>query len=411
MALFEYKGIKKDSGKKTVDFIWAKNSEDARQKLTYQLMIDITVKEVPEKRIKRKLGLQAVKRRDMISFLKKFSDLLKRGIMPDTALDIINTSVENKTIELAIYQMVIEIKGNGENFPTAFKAATEMFFPEIVPENCLTIIEAGNKAGPEGLLKALKASVTLLEKSDMLNRKIMAALTYPIFLIITSVSIVIYLFSFTIPRIIEIFGDLTSKELPILTRALLVFSGFMEKYWFILIIIFAVICIIYQILSRHIKFGLKIDRLKISIPYLGTIIRKRAIANFSSTLSILLSGGLDIMHSLEGAAKVHENRLFKESIQDIILNVRQGETLAGSISKHRDIFYPDVASLIHVGEKIAELPSMLEHISVTYEEEIDYRISYLTTLLEPVIILVMGLIVGITIIAILTPLFELSGIG
>jgi len=244
------------------------------------------------------------------------------------------------------------------------------------------------------------------ESQVKLRNKIWATMTYPVMMLFIGLGVMVFLFTFVIPQVTRVFEDL-GQALPLPTLVLISISNFFRFYWWVII---GVILILTFALAKYIKTPkgkVVYDRLILKAPLFGKIIKLIAISRFSRTLSTLLASGVPLIASMDIVKAVVNNSVLSKVLEDTKDRVREGEALSEPL-KRSGMFPSMVIQMITVGERSGELERMLSKVSDAYDNEVDTTVAGLTSLLEPVMILVMGVIVLFVVLSILLPIFEMS---
>ncbi|MCF7878214.1 MAG: type II secretion system F family protein, partial [Candidatus Omnitrophica bacterium] len=241
-------------------------------------------------------------------------------------------------------------------------------------------------------------------QEDQMRAKINSALAYPVFIVFVGIATVMVLLTFVVPKLTSLFGEI-GQELPLPTKILIGFTGMLRSYWYILAAI--IISAIWGIKRLMINNKEVVDRVKLKIPLLGAIIKKRELERFANTSKVLLAGGTPVFKAIEIASLTLENRLIKNSLEEVQKDVVNGVQIGKSLKKY-EVFPGFMSDMIAVGEKGGMLDVALSEISDFYQQDIDKNLKTITTLIEPVTILFMGLVIGFIVFAMLLPIFELN---
>jgi len=405
MPVFEYKALNK-KGKKTSGIITADGPAAARLKLSQDLVFPTEIKEViattkrffPGTFLPRFSGVRRINPVEVTTALRQLATLVSSGL---PLLDCLNGLVEQteqdqlKKVFTQIRERVVE----GSSLSHAMAA-----HPAIFDQIYVNMVKAGETGGALDII--LKRLSDFSEKRMKLKKKIEAAMTYPLFLLMISSIILLFLMSFVMPKVIGVFKGM-ELALPWATRALILATNFMRQFWWLvgigLITIFAMV-------SAWVKTdrGRWIwDRMRLHIPIFGRLHQKAVIARFTKTLSILLKSGIQLVDSMEIARLSMGNRVMEDAIKDSIRLVGEGSGFATPLKK-TGRFPPLVVQLIRAGEQSGELDDMLAKAAEVYEDDVETTITSLTSVIEPAIILAMGLIVGFIVLAILLPIFDMT---
>jgi len=244
------------------------------------------------------------------------------------------------------------------------------------------------------------------EHQQALRGRFKAALAYPAFMSLIGTVVLFFLITFIVPNITKIFTDM-HQTLPLPTMVLIEVSNFLLSFWWVILLAFLVGIVILKQSKKRPGVHYIWDKLKLHIPILGPINQKIALARFGRTLGSLLQSGVPLISALQIVGKIVDNSLIAKAIDSAVDDIQEGKSLAGTLDQSR--WFPSiVVQMISVGEQSGELEGMLNKIADTYEREIESHIMALTSMLEPVMILVMGLIVGFVVISILLPIFEMN---
>lgn len=343
---------------------------------------------------------RTVKVVDISRFTRQFAAMISAGLPLIQCIDVLSEQTENRSLANALRQVSNNVQ-SGSSLSEAFGK-----HPKVFNKFYCNMIEAGEKAGNlDGVLKRLADH---LEKAHSLIRKVKGAMTYPLIVLIVSVGATALLLTFVVPKFAEMFIDF-GGELPVPTLVVMAISEFFKKY-FLLIIGF--ICVIILLLNRYRKTekGAYIfDSILLKIPIVGDLQRKSSISRFSQTLATLLNSGINILNALSITAKTAGNKVLEKGILNTIDRISSGQSIAEPLSE-TGLLPPMVIHMISVGEKTGDMSSMLFKISDFYEEEVDTAVDALTSVLEPIMIVFLGLLIGGILIAMYLPLFNVMNL-
>jgi type IV pilus assembly protein PilC len=263
------------------------------------------------------------------------------------------------------------------------------------------------KAGEAGgvLDEVLRRLSEFMEKSEKLKKKVIGALIYPAAVVLIAGGILVLIITVIIPKFEEMFTEM-DITLPGLTLLLIRVSNFMVSFWYMLLFAPILFIVVYQIVRRTSVGGYVIDRLKLYIPIFGGIIRKTAIARFTRTLGTLINSGVAILEALEIMEGATGNKVVSKAIRDVHDSIKEGEDIAGPM-RESGVFNEMVVNMVDVGEETGELDRMLIKVADSFDEDVDNTVAALMSLLEPIIVIALGLAVGFIVIALFMPLIEL----
>jgi type IV pilus assembly protein PilC len=224
---------------------------------------------------------------------------------------------------------------------------------------------------------------------------------------IVAVGVTIAMLKWIVPVFAKMFSDL-GAELPGPTQIVLQISDLLNEYFWVFILLVVALVVVYKLIGRTANGRLQIDKAKLRIPAVGTLIRKSSVARFSRTLGTLISSGVSILDALDTTARTAGNRVVHDAIKKATLSIAEGDTITGPL-KESGVFPPMVIQMISVGEKTGGLDEMLNKIADFYDEEVDAAVAALTSLIEPVVIVVMGAVIGGILISMYLPMFDIIG--
>lgn len=340
----------------------------------------------------KKLGLK-----ELNIFTQQLRTLIRSKVELLSSLSILYKQTDNSHLKQIILDLHNIVK-DGKTFSEGLSK-----YPQVFSALYVNIIRSGETSGR--LDEALSQLSEFLEKEQDLRMKIRTALAYPVLMLIVGIATIFVLFSFVIPRLLGIFADFQSV-LPLPTRILLKVSSFMHQGWFWII----GLVILMVFFFRRQKVSSKnrsIDLLKVHLPLLGELTRKQAVARFSRTLALLLHSGIPVFQSLCVAIPTLENKIFIQQLEAVHKEVLAGSTLSKSLGKVAFI-PPFIIQMISVGEEGGRLEEVLTEIASTYTQESETILKIITSLIEPLVILCLGLFLGLIIMAMLLPIFQIN---
>jgi type II secretory pathway component PulF len=314
------------------------------------------------------------------------------------ALDTILGQTQNRYLKSILAEVISRIK-DGKSFSEALGN-----YPDVFSNLYISMIKAGEIGG--NLEETLSRLEDFSQKEQELKSTIKGALAYPAFIAVVGALTISILIGFVIPRLIVMFQDM-GEILPLPTRILIATAGFLKGYWwFILSIVFIIVFICIRRFKNP-EGRIAIDRLKLKLPLAGVIIQKIEISRFARTLGTLISSGIDIIPALEIAGGVINNVIMKQEIRRFQEEIHQGGSFTTSI-KNSKFFPVFVTNIVSVGEEAGTLERSLLQVADEYSKEIERTLKTLTRLVEPAMILLMGLIVGFIVISMLLPIFQID---
>ncbi|MDB4875028.1 MAG: pilus assembly protein PilC [Gemmatimonadetes bacterium] len=346
--------------------------------------------------VKKKRG-GSIKMRDIVIFTRQFSTMINSGLPLVQALDILAQQSENPALKDTTRQVVFDVE-SGNTVADALRK-----HPKAFTELYVNMVAAGEAGGI--LDTILMRLAVFMEKNDALVRKVKGAMIYPgVIMSVAAIAITVLLL-FVIPTFQSMFAS-ANIPLPLPTRIVIGMSSLLKSYWWLVIVVVVSGMFLLRRYYATSAGKLVIDRLLLKAPVLGDVLRKSAVSRFTRTLGTLISSGVSILDGLEITAKTSGNRVIQDAIMESRASIAGGETIAAPLKKSQ-VFPPMVISMIAVGEQTGGLDEMLTKIADFYDEEVDAAVSGLLALMEPVMIVFLGVVVGGMVIAMYLPIFDM----
>ncbi len=342
-------------------------------------------------------GGKKVKLKQLAVFSRQFATMINSGLPILRALGILSEQSDNKELARILEASRLDVE-RGASLSQAFQK-----HPKVFNDLYISMVKSGETGG--SLDDTLLRLATMLEREVQLRGKIKAAMTYPIAVLGLVGLIMTAMLLFVVPQFKSIYGQL-GGSLPVPTKVLLLMSDVFKKLWWLLIIgAFAG------------RFALKrfkatengravIDRIKLRVPVFGSLFHKTALSRFASTLSMLMHAGVPILGALDIVSDTVNNRVLSSAVTDVQSSVREGESIAKPLGGHA-VFPPMVVQMIAVGEETGQVDTMLEKVAQFYDQEVEATVDALTSLIEPILIAVIGACVGAAVIALYMPMFNI----
>jgi type IV pilus assembly protein PilC len=346
------------------------------------------------------INIGGVPMKEKVVFMRQMATMIGAGLPLTRALEIMVQQAGNPLFKRVLGEVLASVQ-SGKSLSTSFKEQPEIFDPIT-----LNLIDAGEQSGK--LQVILERLATELEEKNTLSSKFKSALIYPIIILVVIIAVIVLMMFVLVPSMASIYSDF-GAQLPWTTTALINISTFFTKYWWAILVVLAVLIIgiKYYLDSKVGKRNW--DKIVLKIPVIGNIVTKMQLSQFTRLLSLLLGSGLSIMKSLELTADSLSNTMFKETVLDAKEEVEKGGALA--IPLARSPYFPLlVSSMVAVGEETGEIDTVLTKVSEYYKEEVDNATTNLSSILEPVFLILMGLVIGFIALAVYMPMFQLSSV-
>lgn len=400
MAVKTFKWVGRDrAGSSQRGQIQAENEAQARTMLRQQQIIASTVRPAPKEIHFSLPGFGSkVRDRDIVIYTRQFATMIDAGLPLVQCLGVLEDQTENPALASTIGKVKLHVEG-GQTYAEALKA-----YPNVFSDLYVNMVAAGELGGILDTILARLASY--IEKAVALKAKIKSAMTYPAAIVGVAVLIVIFLLVFVIPQFAKMFEEF-GATLPAPTRFVMAISHFAKNY-----ILFAIVGVVVG--SRLFRYYYKtyrgrrvVDAILLKLPVVGMLLKKIAVAKFTRTLGTLISSGVPIIDGMEIVAKTSGNAIVEDAIIGAIASIKEGESMSKPLLE-ADVFPPMVIQMIAVGEQTGALDAMLAKIADFYDEEVDISVASLTSLMEPMIMVLLGAIIGGVVVAMYLPIFKLA---
>jgi len=398
-TIYEWKG-KNPKGRKVKGEMEAESPDQVKQNLARRKITPTKIKKKPKDLFENiELFQPKVKESDVIIFSRQFSTMIDAGLPLLQCLDILQSQQENPTFKKNLKKIKESVE-SGETFADSLKK-----FPKVFNELFINMVAAGEAGGIlDVILKRLSA---YMEKMAKLKRQVKGAMTYPIITIIIAIIVVSIILVFVIPVFSSMFADF-GATLPAPTLLVIALSEFaIGNIGYIIGGVYAVSFIIRRTYASK-KGRIFMDDMFLRLPVIGILIRKVAVAKFTRTTSTMLASGVSILEVLDIVAKTSGNKIIEFAIQDVKTGIAEGRSMADPLLES-GVFPSMVCSMIAVGESTGALDTMMEKIADFYDDEVDQAVKNLTDMIEPFMLVFLGVIVGGLVISMYLPIFTMAG--
>jgi type IV pilus assembly protein PilC len=353
------------------------------------------------KEISFSMGRQKIKKRAVAVFTRQLATMIDAGLPLVQSLDILAMQQENKAFKEVIKNIKEDVEG-GSTFAGALRK-----HPKAFDELYVNLVVAGEEGGI--LDNVLNRLAVYIEKAEALKKKIKSAMVYPSAIVAVAIIVVAVLMIFVIPVFSKVFGEM-GHTLPLPTLIVIGISNLLKRYIFFVIVVLVILAFMLRRYYATEKGKMAIDSLILKLPVFGMLFRKVAVARFARTLSTLITSGVPILDGLIITSKTAGSKPIEYAIMKARTSISEGETIAEPLARS-EVFPPMVTQMIAVGESTGALDSMLTKIADFYEEEVDVAVGTLTSLLEPMLMVFLGVTVGGVVIAMYLPIFKIATVG
>ena len=340
-----------------------------------------------------------IKEQEVVIFTRQFATMIDAGLPLVQCLDILSRQAENKEFAKVIGQVKTDVE-SGDSLADALRK-----HPKVYGNFYVNMVEAG-EAG--GMLDSILARLAAyMEKAAALKSEVRGAMVYPAVIVSIAILVVVFLLIYVIPVFAEMF-DSFGGTLPAPTRFVMYLSDLVQAYILYAVPLVVALFLLFKRFYRTDKGRLVVDKLVLKFPVFGPLVQKVAVAKFTRTLGTLISSGVPIIDALEITARTAGNKVVEGAVLSLITSIKEGETIAEPLSREA-IFPPMVVQMIEVGESAGALDAMLNKIADFYDEEVDTAVKALTKLMEPMLMVFLGTVVGGMVVAMYLPIFKIAG--
>lgn len=380
-------------------FVVAANITKAEQLLANNGLVIISL-EVQHENYLNKLEdlLNRVNYKDLVVFSRQLSTLVAARVPILQSLRILENQLTSKGLIIVVRNLIADIE-SGQSLSLAMARN-----PEVFGNVYVSLVRSGEAAGT--VSESLSYLADQLEKDYDLRSKVKAALTYPGFVLSALVIVGVLMFKFVLPSLVGVLKE-QGADLPVISKGLIAFTDFFQVYWWLVLLVFIGTIVglrfyIYSTAGRYLW-----DKFKTRVPLIGPLMQKIYMARFSRNLSTLVAGGIPIIQALKIISEVINNQVYREILLEAADQVTNGKTISDSLAKHVE-FPPLVTQMVRVGEQTAALDTILLKLANFYEKEVDAQIGTLSSLLEPIIMVILGIGVGLLVAGVLLPIYNLA---
>lgn len=402
MAIYSYKGIDK-SGKEVKGTISAENLTPAKARAKAMGIMLIEISEQTSTTMKKNVGLSfgnSVSIADLALMTRQLATLLRAKIQVVEAFSALVDQTDNPRLKITLS----EIRQKVNEGSSLAKALSD--YPKIFDNVYVNMVDAGETSGTLEVVLLRLADFT--ESQLKLKNKIKGAMTYPMIMMVAGGSMIAIIFMFVIPKITKIFINM-KRELPLQTKICVWISNFLLNYWWLILLAgFAA----YTLIGKYIKTEKgrsQFDSMVLKLPIIAEIVTMINVSRFCSTLATLLHSGVPILASMKIVSNLVSNVHMKKAVDEARTSISEGASITGPLVKS-ELFPPMVTHMIKLGEKSGELEPMLKIVSETYEDQVNTKLSGLTSVLEPIMMVLMGLVVAFILFSVVVPLMDLNTI-
>ncbi|MCA0979710.1 MULTISPECIES: type II secretion system F family protein [Exiguobacterium] len=400
MAIFQYEG-KLLNGKRKKGRITAVSLREAKDKLRQESILVTDLSELESTGLNKEVNIlpERVKIEHLIMYVRQFATLIRAGVPIVRATSILRVQTESKVLKKTLSQVEDDLK-EGIAYSEAIKK-----HPRVFSNFFSSMALAGETSG--NLEEALDQIGLQLQKQYDVKRKVISALTYPLVVSIVAIGVVAFLMVNVVPTFASIFGQL-GGELPLITRIVVAVSDFIAAFWWLLLAIAILGVFVFTWMLKRDRERFVIDRLLLKMPIFGPIVTKSQIALLTRSLAVLLQAAVPILTAIEITERIVSNRVIRKGLTEAREMMAQGIPLHEPLMRNSN-FPPLMTQMIAVGEESGDLDSMLNEVAEFYETEVETTTDRLKSIIEPLLIVVLASVVGVIVISIVVPMFQIYG--
>lgn len=396
MSLFKYEAINSE-GKTVKEKEEAASKNELIEKLKREDVYVILVEEIQEKDKRSLFSSSRVKSSDVTMFLRQLATLLVTGVPIIVSLQILKDQTTNKKFG-KILSEIHESIHKGSSFSEALKK-----HPSVFSELVFNMVETGEVSGSIDMV--IERLAVHYEKNEIINKKIKSAMVYPIILSIVAFIVVTFMLVFVMPTFMTMFES-SGVEIPGPTKILIATGSGIRKYWYIIAIVIGALNFGLKKYFNTPEGRIRFDGMKLKIPYLKTVVVNITTARFSRTMSTMIYSGVPLLDALENVSKVVGNEVVRRDLMDVKEKVRKGNALSVPMAEIE--YLPSMlASMIKIGEESGDIDGILDKTATFYENEVETSLQQLVSLFEPMLIVVLGIVLGFIIVSMALPMFDM----
>ncbi|MBQ5561080.1 MAG: type II secretion system F family protein [Lachnospiraceae bacterium] len=393
MATYEYTAVDR-AGKQKKGYMEAQTEERVKDYLKSEGLIPITIKEQSILSKDINIGSKKVKARDLSVFCRQFHSILNAGVTILNALNMLSEQTENKILKEAIKQVQIDVE-KGESLTIAMSKHAQTFPPIMIH-----MVEAGEASG--SLEIAFERLAIQFEKQAKTSGLVKRALVYPCVVVVVAIIVVIVMLVVVFPQFQDMFDQLEG-DLPAITKIVIAMSDFVKHFWWLLIILNIGLIVGFIAFKKSESGQQFLSKLALNMPVVRGLTTKSSSATLARTLSTLLAAGITLVDAVDISSKVISNVIVRTALTDSVDEIKRGVPLSVPLQES-GVFPPMLFQMTRIGEETGNIEGMLEKIADYYEEEVENTTAALTSLLEPMIIVVLGFLVGFILLSIYMPM-------
>jgi type IV pilus assembly protein PilC len=397
MTIFVYK-VRDMVGRNLSGTIDAENEKAVVEYLRSRdyLIVDISKQRIRNIEIKIPKLYPKVKSKDLAIFCRQFSTLLEAGVPILNCMSVLQEQSTHKLLKETLSKVIVNLE-EGSSFTNSIRP-----FPKVFPDILISMVETGEVGGT--LDEVMKRLAVGFEREHEITEKVKSAMTYPMTIIVVATISIIFLLVFMMPKIIGMVAQ-TGVELPLLTKIVLGISNIIKKSWWIILALLTGAFLTLKKAAGRKNMKEIYDSLILRIPIFGNLFRKMIVCQFSRSLGTMLRSGVPIIEALDTVRRTVGNQVVSKGVENARANIIRGQGIAEPM-RESGIFPPMALEMMAVGEETGALDTLLEKIAVFYDQEVDHMLSRLSTMVEPIMIVGLGVVLGFIIIAMMLPIFQ-----
>ncbi|TES93473.1 MAG: type II secretion system F family protein [Candidatus Cloacimonadota bacterium] len=398
MPTYLWKG-RTASGRVETGEMVAENQAEVLKALRTKKVIPVSVKPKPKEISFSLFGGKKLSTKELSIFTRQFATMINAGLALMDCLDTLKKQATKAGFKVVIAEIMEDIEG-GATLADALVRQKKSF-----SELYVNMVAAGEAGG--ALDTILIRLAEYLEKTAEIIRKIKGAMIYPAMIVIVTVGAVAILLIFVIPIFAKMYEGM-GATLPALTQIIINISNMLRKYFLVVAGVIIALVVGIKLYQRTENGKLMIDKIMLRVPIMGDLLKKTALARFARTLSTLLSSGVNILDALEITGKTSGNKVVEKAIMHARDSIKEGETIAAPLAEEKTVFTPMVVQMVAIGEATGGIDDMLNKVADFYEGEVDAAVENLMAALEPIIVVVLGAVIGVIVVAMYLPIFKLA---